>query len=187
MEDYFGLKIDEKEDRGISWNGFEHNFLMMPMADGQVRNVSFLAAVALEHDSRMVVAEDVNLDGRLDLVVDHNPPDWDANTDGSHLSVFLNNMPAVGNFIGLAFQRRPGGIELNGTRIYVSCGGRETVGYIVDGDSFESQHSTTKHFGLGSATEVESVRIVWPDGLERIVTNPAINRYHRIPAPARDR
>lgn len=185
MQDYFGLKIDEKEARGISWNGFEHNFLMMPMRDGQVRNLSFLGGVALEHDSRMVLAEDLNMDGRLDLVVDHNPPDWDAHTDGNFLSVFYNNIPETGNYLGLAFQRQAGGIELNGTKILVKFAGRQSISHIVDGDSFESQHSLNRHFGLGESEAVEEVIITWSDGRERRVTDPAINRYHRVTAPAR--
>jgi len=61
------------------------------------------------------------------------------------------------------------------------------VGQIVTGETVLGQHPTTRHFGLGSSTRVESIEVRWPNGMTRIVHDPEIDRYHRIEVPIEDR
>lgn len=182
MEDYFGAKIDEKEDKGISWNGFEHNFFFMPMSDGKIRNISFLAGLALEHDSRMVIADDLNGDGRLDLIIDSNPPDWDGETDGNTATVFLNNFEHAGNYIGVRLQDKAGAPLATNARVVVSFDGKLSATNMSNGDSFESQHPLSKHFGIGQTDSVDFIEVTWTDGTTKRIENPEINQYHLIEA-----
>ena len=39
------------------------------------------------------------------------------------------------------------------------------------------------HFGLGAATAVEELTIVWPNGASLSILNPDIDQLHRIPHP----
>ena len=39
------------------------------------------------------------------------------------------------------------------------------------------------HFGLGAATAVEELTIVWPNGASLSILNPDIDTLHRIPHP----
>ena len=180
FDEYFSEKLGIKEDNGISWNGFEHNFFYLPMSDGRIRNVSYLAGVALEEDSRMVVADDLNGDGRLDLIIDSNPPDWDPQKERSSLTVFLNNFRYAGNFVGVILQERKGGPVSTGARVDIVVGGRVQTSANINGDSFETQHPATKHFGLGTAESVDFIEVTWTDGTRRRINNPAINKYHKI-------
>ena len=180
MADYFGGKLDFKEEQGISWNGFEHNFLFMPMPDGQIRNVSFLAGVALEHDSRMVVADDVNLDGKMDLIIDSSPPDWNPSTEGNSVEVYLNQIPTTGNFVGVRLRDAAGAPLTTGARIVVAYGERIQAAAIVNGDSFESQQAATRLFGLGDNETVDYIEVTWMDGSQRRIKNPAVNQYHLV-------
>ena len=180
FDDYFNEKLAFRENQGLSWNGFEHNFLYMPMLDGRERNVSFLAGVALEEDSRMVIADDVNMDGKLDLIIDSNPPDWNAQTDGSSLEVYLNQTPSTGNFVGVRLQDKAGAPLSTAAKIAVSSGGRIHAAANLNGDSFESQHPATKHFGIGSNEKVDYIEVTWMDGSQRRMENPAVNQYHLL-------
>lgn len=180
FDDYFSRKLGIKEDNGISWNGFEHNFLFMPMSDGTTRNLSFLAGVALENDSRMVIADDVNLDGKLDLIIDSNPPNWNAQTDGNILEVYLNQFPSTGNFVGVRLQDKAGTPSSTAAKILISTGGRIQAAANVNGDSYESQHASTKHFGIGSNETVDYIEVTWMDGSKKRIENPAVNQYHLI-------
>ena len=57
------------------------------------------------------------------------------------------------------------------------------VDYVVTGDSLQSQHPMTKHFGLGALAQVDAVVVVWPNGKRTEVTQPAVDQYHRLQAP----
>jgi hypothetical protein len=49
---------------------------------------------------------------------------------------------------------------------------------IVTGDSFDSQHATTVHFGLGKTESIDALEVQWPGGRTTRVEKPAIDRYH---------
>lgn len=180
LADYFGGKLNFKEKQGISWNGFEHNFLFMPMPDGRARNVSFLAGIALEHDSRMVVADDVNLDGKMDLIIDSSPPNWNPSKDGNSVEVYLNTIPRTGNFLGVKLRDNSGAPLTTGARIVVAYRERIQTAAIVNGDSYESQQAATRLFGLGKNKTVDYIEVTWMNGSKKRIENPAVNQYHLI-------
>jgi hypothetical protein len=51
-----------------------------------------------------------------------------------------------------------------GAEVRVRAGGKEYLRLISPGESFLSSNSPLALFGLGSAAEVEAVRVTWPDG-----------------------
>ena len=179
-QDYFSEKLTYKEENGISWNGFEKNFLFMPMLDGSVRNVSYLAGVAQERDTRMVLTDDVNMDGRLDLIIESSASDWDPLTEGSTVEIFVNQILAAGNFIGVRLQDEAGAPTSTAASITVSAGGKIHAAANLNGDSYESQHAAIKHFGIGTNKSVDYIEVKWTDGSARRLVNPAINEYHLI-------
>lgn len=64
-----------------------------------------------------------------------------------------------------------------GARVAVTAGGRTQVQEVVGGYAQHGmQHETTLTFGLGSATEVDGVEVVWPGG--------AVDAYDGVPADA---
>lgn len=180
FDQYFSDKLGIKEEQGISWNGFEHNFLSFPMSDGRIRNIGFLAGMALEQDSRMVAVDDLNGDGRLDLLVDFNKPDWNEAIEGNSLGVYINQIPNTGNWIGIKMREGPGQRDPTGARVTVVAGGRVESNAFVNGDSYETQRANARTFGLGEIETVDFVEITWMDGTVRRLENPATNRYHWI-------
>ncbi|MDH3285726.1 MAG: VCBS repeat-containing protein, partial [Acidobacteriota bacterium] len=53
----------------ISWNGYEKNSMFVNLAGREFVDASFLLGTALEKDSRAVVSDDLDGDGRVDIVV----------------------------------------------------------------------------------------------------------------------
>jgi enediyne biosynthesis protein E4 len=51
-----------------------------------------------------------------------------------------------------------------GATVTVRAGGRRRVGWVNPGQSYLCSQDPRVHFGLGTATEVEGVDVVWPDG-----------------------
>jgi hypothetical protein len=165
-----------------SWNGFEHNVLYMSDAGRDFTNVGYLMGVADEIDGRAVVADDLDLDGRVDLlVVEH---DYEGRSNKPRLHLLRNRWAGDDNWIGVRLARRAGGPSPLGARIAVELenGGRR-IARIVTGDSFSAQHALQKHFGLGSLQSVSAIEVEWPGGLSTRIDKPAIRRYHLVKPP----
>jgi hypothetical protein len=58
-----------------------------------------------------------------------------------------------------------------GARISVTAGTRTLVDEVRSGSSYNSSSDMRVHFGLGSATKVNSVQIRWPSGLQEHFDN----------------
>ena len=162
----------------MSWNGFEHNHLLMNLGDEGFLNVAFLVNTAIETDCRAVIADDFDADGRPDLLVDTRAGRRDRDR---RLVLLMNRGPQHNNWIGL---------RLTGAPTVSTLGARITMGYpggtqgtlVVAGDSYGAQHAPMKHFGLGGHETVDFIQVRWPDGSEQRLDNPAVNRYHVISA-----
>jgi hypothetical protein len=171
------------EMQTISWNGFEHNVLFMNdhhRTPGSFINVSGLMNLSHEYDSRSVLGEDVNGDGRPDLLVSHIG--WEPQTGGKPHYVHFqkNQLKTSHNWIGVQLHENGPGKSPIGARIIVRHAGGTSVRHVVTGESWRAQHSNQKHFGLGTARTVESIEVRWPSGAVSRLEKPAINRYHVV-------
>ena len=159
---------------GISWNGFEHNHLLVNDGGESFVNLGFLMNVALEADCRGVLADDLDGDGRVDLVVDAIA----ANDKERELVLLLNRRPPGGHhWIGVRVGEKPG-VSALGARVTIGYGDGRQSGVIVAGDSFGVQHPPTSHFGLGARQQVDFIEVRWPDGTLERLERPAVDRYH---------
>ena len=121
-----------------------------------------MEGVALEADSRCVVTDDLDGDGRMDLLVTTQEA-WPRAKQT--LQIYKNTMADAGHWIGFRFREQGGGKSPIGVRVTLHYGGRTAVRQIVTGDSHRSQHSNTIHFGLGAAPLRNSRRMVWSSAI----------------------
>ncbi|MDQ5979978.1 MAG: enediyne biosynthesis protein, partial [Verrucomicrobiota bacterium] len=182
MDQYFDGKFNDMERNGVSWNGFEKNFLYMPMSQGFIRNVSYLGDVAIEFDCRSVITDDIDADGRPDLIVDSQPFSYDPRVDSTTITIYRNQIPQIGNWVGVRLTDEAGAPLPAGTRISVTADGRTQSAFVINGDSYKAQHALTKHFGLGAATAVDVIEVNWIDGTVARLERPALNQYHLVKA-----
>ena len=177
---YFKAKIARTRGRGQSYGGYEKNRLYLNLHGDSFLEAGHLFGVALEQDSRNVVADDLDGDGRVDLLVTtfETWPD-----PRQTLRIFGNTLADTGHWIGFRFRDRPGGRSSVGVTVRISAGGRRSVRQQITGDSHRSQHAGTLHFGLGAAVKVDRVEIRWPDGRETVMQEVSVDRYHRIEGP----
>ena len=164
---------------GMSWNGFEHNKLLANEGDGFFE-VGYLMDVGFEFDSRGVVSDDLDADGRVDVLVVQAESLDPNDAPGEHLHVVQNQWPTPGNWIGVRLSDQKPGRSPLGARIVVETSTGKHVAQIVTGDSFRTQHSNTQHFGLGEVTQVQAVEVTWQDGSVSRLESPTINQYHRV-------
>lgn len=169
---YFKSKIARTRGRGMSYGGYEKNRLYLNQAGREFLEVGHLFGVALEQDSRNVLAEDVDADGRVDLIVvsfekwPHPKPT---------LRIFRNTLTDVGHWIGFRIPDAP-----PGTRVTILSAAGSQTRQVVAGDSYRSQHSATVHFGLGASAGNIQASIVGPAGrwTGRFERKP--DRYYRV-------
>jgi hypothetical protein len=130
--------------------------------------------VALEFDCRSVLAEDLDRDGRVDLLVEAYDPERLGRG-----SLFTNQVNNTNNWIGVRLQEE-GGHSPIGARITGAIESRTYSKSVVTGDVWRGQRSNARHFGIGAAKHVKSIEVRWTDGHIQTISNPAIGRYHLV-------
>jgi hypothetical protein len=177
---YFGSKFNRTLHRGQSYGGYEKNRFYLNQRGQTFLEVGHLLGVALEQDSRNVVSDDLDGDGRVDLLV--TTYEGHAFTNQA-LRVYRNVLSDAGHWIGFRFREEGAGRTPVGVRVAIQFGDQRAVRQIVTGDSHRSQHAPTVHFGLGGATQVKAAVIHWTCGQEVRLSNLAADRYYDIRPP----
>jgi hypothetical protein len=67
-----------------------------------------------------------------------------------------------------------------GARITMKAGTRLFVDEVRSGSSYDSNSDMRVHFGLGSATKLDSVQVRWPSGLLEQFDNLAVDKIHML-------
>ncbi len=166
----------------ISWNGYEHKVLMMNRGGAEFVNVAFLLGASFEYDGRGVVADDLDADGRVDLlVVEFKTAGLDRNRYTLH--VYQNTLDQSGHWVGVRLPDHADGYSPIGATVTVETPGGTHTTKVVNGDSFSTQHPASVHFGLGEAAEIGAVEVRWPNGAVSRIKAPAADRYHTVHPP----
>jgi len=176
----FGDTFGAVERGETSWNGYEKNVLWMNRGQAGFVNVAFLLGLAFEFDARALLADDLDGDGRVDLLVQENRRP-EPGSMRQALYVLMNRLPTENHWIGVRLVGRPG-LSPIGAKVTLHTADGIQPARIVTGDSLYTQHAPVAHFGLGKQTEVEALEIVWADGTKQRLERPEIDHYHRVVA-----
>ena len=180
IDTLFKTELGTALGREFSWNGFEHNKLLLNHHGSGFFDAAFLLGVAFEYDSRATVAADLDLDGRPDLLV----AEYRTATLDQRLRVYRNQGTSANQWIGVSLAATAGHSPI-GAVVTARQGDRQWVRSITNGDGFTSQSPCMAHFGLGELTAIDQIEIRWPSGAVSTVETPELGRYHRFKAPPR--
>ncbi len=139
-----------------------------------VLEAGHLLGLGLEQDCRNVVADDLDGDGKIDVLVTTFEV-WP--TPKQTLRVYENRLPRVGNWIGFRFRDREHGKSSVGASVTIHYGDNVAVAQIVTGDSYRSQSACTLHFGVGDVARVDWAEVTWADGTKMRIDQPPLNHY----------
>jgi ASPIC/UnbV protein/VCBS repeat protein len=178
---YFKTKFARTRSREYSYGGYEKNRLYLNQGGRSFLEAGYLFGVAIEADCRNVIAEDLDADGRVDLLVTTLEV-WPKRKQT--LRVFKNLLvDSNNNWIAWRFPEQAGGKSPVGATIKIHYAGREAIHQIITGDSYRSQRSNSVHFGLGTVERIETAEINWADGRAESIENTVINVSSEVKVP----
>ena len=166
-----------------SWDGYQVNALLVNQSGRGFTSVSPMLDVGFDFDTRRIISADLDLDGRVDLLVEKQESTsgffHEAHEGKTPPTLFIlkNTLPEAGqrNWIGVTLEGDP-----NGAVIELTTANQKQRAVIISGDSFMCQHPAQKHFGLREEDRVTSLKIIWPNKSSRLLANPQLNSYHLI-------
>ena len=125
-------------------------------------------------DRKGSVFFDYDVDGFLDVYL----------PSAEHNHILYHNLGGNGaNWIGFILEGTVSNRDAVGSLVTVYTGDKQQVRYTKCGNGFVRQDNPWVHFGIGFATEIDSVVIKWPLGQIQLITNIVINQYHEIKEP----
>jgi hypothetical protein len=133
--------------------------------------------VASELDCRGSVCGDFNADGRVELIYEHN-----SLRDAIRVIYMLKNQSDLPHhWIGVHLRQQAKTASPIGAIVTAKLkDGRSLLQHNVTGHSVWGQHDNSVHFGLGDASEVESIEVLWPNGQATVLAAPAVDQYHVV-------
>ena len=148
------------------------DLLLASDGKGRFRDVSSLAGPHFQREliGRGAAKGDLDNDGDLDIVI--------SNLAGP--ATVLRNETRGGHWIVLRLIAARGNREALGARVRVEAAGRAQSSAVHGGVTFLSQSDRRVHFGLGSATVVERIEIIWPDGERQVLEDLAADQHLTI-------
>ncbi len=142
--------VDEMPDFAAA----DPNNLLLQRADGTFMEAGDKAGVASPEKSRGAALADLNLDGKLDLVVVNRR---------THPQVWRNTTPDQGHWLALRPAMDGANRDAVGGWIEVRAGDRTQRMELTVGGGHVSGEWGWRHVGLGAADKAE-VRVIWPGG-----------------------
>jgi hypothetical protein len=153
LDDLFIAKgnVDQMPSNAIH----DPNNLLIQQPDRTFREMADVAGIATTERSRGASVVDLNMDGKLDLiVVNRRAP----------IEIWQNTSTDTGNW--LAIDLRQGGANTRAIGAFIEArlvDGRILTQEITVGGGHASGEAGPAHFGVGHSNQI-NLRITWPDG-----------------------
>jgi hypothetical protein len=117
--------------------------------------------------SRGLAFGDYDSDGDVDLLV--------ANTS-ARARLYRNDVEKKGDWLIVRAYEPELRRASPGARVTVVAGGRKIVRLAMPGESFLSSNDPRAHFGIPEGARIESIEVVWPDGVRERFAGVEMNQ-----------
>jgi hypothetical protein len=145
---------------GPHWSQYaERNQLFANDGSGKFHDASLENAPFCRQPrvSRGLVCGDIDNNGAMDLMI---------TTVAGPARLYRNVAPKKGHWLLVRALDPRLHRDAYGARILLQSGERRWTGWINPGQSYLCSNDARAHFGLGPVEKLDSLRILWPDGLE---------------------
>jgi enediyne biosynthesis protein E4 len=144
-------------------------------SDGKLNNVSDQAGPVFQKlfAARGLAVGDYNNDGAADVLIANN---------GGRPVLLRNNAAKGNNWLGLKLEGVTCNRDSIGAKLTWKAGGKTFRRLKNNGGSYLSSHDPREVLGLGSATKLDELEILWPAPSKQVdrFTNVEVNRYVHI-------
>ena len=130
--------------------------LFVAAGDGTFTEESAEAGIVDEEVGHGIVCADFDNDGDVDILQLHLNPDNAA-------TLWRNYSPSR-NYLRVKLNGEPPNTEAAGARIRATVGDKLLLREVMIGNNYTSQNPTMQLFGLGNATQVDTLEVEWPNG-----------------------
>jgi hypothetical protein len=147
-----------------------HNYLFRNNGDLTFSDVSEAWAGGMQKPgfSYGAAYADLNNDGKLDLVV---------NNIDAPASIYENvQHDSTAHFLTVILEGEAPNRRGLGASLMLTADGRRQYLYHSPYRGFMSTMDDREHFGLGAATRVDTLQVVWPDGRVQLLTGLGVNQ-----------
>lgn len=156
----------------ISWNGYEHNALLMNQDGQKFLNVGFLMNVGFEFDARTVVSGDLDQDGKVDLLVEHK----DLRGKKRNLHIIRNQWQDDHHWLGIHLRGNTVDTP-HGAKVTIELeDGTKRIQHRLTGHSVWAQHPNSIHFGTGQQ-KAKRLTVQWQGGSKSTIDLDQVDRY----------
>lgn len=151
----------------------EPKLLQMNQGNGTFCDASDQAGPALQQPrvSRGLAVADLFNSGNLDLVI--------GDIDGSPMLLRNRGVPGR-HWVGFELFGTKSNRLAIGAKLKLTAGGVTQTSSVQSGGSYLSQSDLRVHFGLGTATKIDSVEITWPSGAREVLRDLAADRSYTV-------
>jgi hypothetical protein len=149
-----------KANRDPFWNGFEQRNQIFSndgtgvFTDRSADDLAFSGTAAV---SRGLAVGDLDNDGGSDLIV----------TRIAASAKIYRNIAPRGHWLTVrVIDPALGGRDAYGAEVTIAAAGRRQTSWVNPSQSYLCSNDPRAHFGLGAASRVEAIHVIWPDGSE---------------------
>jgi len=173
-----GHVFPEVDRLGIDIHFRDHAILYRNLGGGKFADATDNAGPGIleRHSARGAAFADYDNDGVIEVLI---------NNQNAAPSLFKQTMRPPGHWVALSLAGTRSNRSGLGAKVRVTAGGRTQLDEVRSGGSYLSQNDLRLHFGLGAATRVERIEVLWPSGARQELRDVAADRIVRIEEPRR--
>jgi hypothetical protein len=144
----------------LLWNSQGRKFIDVSSRSGEIFSEKWAG--------RGLASGDLNNDGREDVVVSsNNGPAW----------VLLNETETSNHWITLNLVGRKSNRDGIGARVKISTAAGDQYVTATTAGSYQSSSDKRVHFGLGTATQINQIEILWPSEIHQTLKDVKADQF----------
>ncbi|MDC6367698.1 MULTISPECIES: VCBS repeat-containing protein [Flavobacteriaceae] len=143
------------------------NFMFQNQGELGFKKVNKEWGIEFEGFSNGAAYADLDNDGDLEIII---------NNIDDEVSIFENKSSQKENYLQLHLKGNKGNQFGLGARVYLSSNGSTQMQELTLSRGFQSSVTPLIHFGMGDATKVDSLKVIWPNGKVQLLTNIEANQ-----------